>query len=112
MSSINGPLRPAAASYSDLDRLDQKILDRDRFASGGQAFEIGLDRFADVGNRLIDGISLGVAALEAGAKRVEAALRFAFENHRKMMFVHRFASFDRCPQPVAALSEYTVKRRE
>jgi DNA invertase Pin-like site-specific DNA recombinase len=95
-----------------LKMVSAQILDRNRFASGGQAFEIGLDRFADVGNRLIHGISLGEAALEAGAKRVEAALRSAFENHRKTMFVHRFASVDRCPQPVAALSEYTVKRRE
>jgi hypothetical protein len=82
-------LQPDAAVWSrrhssrDLNRLDEDVFLWDGQSIFHQAFDVKLDRLANVLDALFDGLALGVAAGQDGAKHVVPTFVFLLENNRK-----------------------------
>jgi hypothetical protein len=87
------PRRPGACSQGDLERLDHEVFLWNRITMGLHTLQVGLDRFADVIDCLVQCVALRMAALQGRTIGVIAAVRLAFENDRVAMCRHRLAPY-------------------
>lgn len=71
---------PWSGGHSDVQWLNEDVLDRQRFAMSSKALKVSRNRFADILDGLVERVAFGMAAGKSGAERVVPAVRLRLQD--------------------------------